>query len=129
MLTCIPVSPAHSPYHQQADADPRPTSRPSRPVIALPGHRAVPGQLPVRTQRGESPMNDFDPAPELADLRRGWGDDYRITWNSDRFRATHIVSGQTLDARSAAGLRMLIRAHHSRWAAHPGLSPDASNGS
>ena len=72
-------------------------------------------------------MKDFDPAPELADLRRGWGDDYRITWNSDRFRATHIVSGQTLDAGNATGLRMLIRAHHSRWAADPGFSPGASD--
>jgi hypothetical protein len=72
-------------------------------------------------------MKDFDPAPELADLRRGWGDDYRITWNSDRFRATHIVSGQTLDAGNATGLRMLIRAHHSRWSAHPGFSPGASD--
>jgi hypothetical protein len=74
-------------------------------------------------------VKDFDPGPDLADLRRAWGDAYRITWNGDRFRATHIISGRALDAGNAADLRMLIRNHHSRRAAHarlPGTSDAAS---
>lgn len=54
---------------------------------------------------------------ELADLRRGWGEAYRITWDNGRFRATHIVSGQVLDAQSAAELRQLMRDHRGQLAA------------
>src|ERR1017187_4055570 len=110
-------------YRHLTCSQPSPPPRGCRPQADIPaivsrdhtaGHRAMPSQVPTRTQRGESPMKDFDPAPELADLRRGWGDVYRITWNGDRFRATHIVSGQAVDAGSAADLRMLIRDYHSR---------------
>jgi hypothetical protein len=83
----------------------------------------------TRTQWGEPPVKAFDPSPQLADLRRAWGDAYRITWNGNRFRATHIISGQALDARNATDLRMLIRDHHSRGANHsplPGASDAAS---
>jgi hypothetical protein len=89
----------------------------------------VPTQAATRTQRRESLMKDFDPGPELADLRRAWGDAYRITWNGNHFRATHVISGQALDAATATDLRMLIRNHHSREATHsrlPGASDAAS---
>ena len=72
-------------------------------------------------------MTDFDPGSELAALRRTWGDAYRITWNGDRFRATHITSGQALDSKNATGLRTLIRDHHSRQAAGPRFLPSASD--
>ena len=78
------------------------------------GHQAVPGHLPARSQRGESPIKDFNPTSELAGLRRSWGHAYRITWGGNRFRATHIVSGQAIDAENAADLRMLILDHHIR---------------
>ena len=71
-------------------------------------------------------MKDFNPEPELADLRRAWGDAYRITWNGDRFRATHIISGQALDAKNAADLRTLIRDHHSHQVA-PARLPGTSD--
>jgi hypothetical protein len=71
-------------------------------------------------------MTDFDPDPDLADLRRTWGDAYRITWNGDHFRATHITSGQALNAENATHLRTLIRDHHSRRTADPRFLPGAN---
>ena len=49
---------------------------------------------------------------DLADLRRRWGEAYRITWDNGRFRATHIISGDTLDAENATDLQQLIRHQH-----------------
>lgn len=67
--------------------------------------------------RAGHPVWGSDYEQDLAELRRWWGDAYRIIWDDGRFRATHIVSGQMLDASSAADLRELIRDHHSRqWA-------------
>jgi hypothetical protein len=68
---------------------------------------------PTGIQTGESSVTAVDPASELADLRLGWGDAYRITWDSSLFRATHIVSGQALDAGKASELRRLLRDQHS----------------
>jgi hypothetical protein len=64
---------------------------------------------------------------DLAEMRRCWGDAYRITWDDGGFRATHIVSGQILDASSATELRKLIRDHHSRHWASPGFMPRAGS--
>jgi len=75
------------------------------PLCQLPG--------PMDIQMGGPSVKGLDLALELADLRRGWGDAYRITWDSGRFRATHIVSGQAVDAANAAELRKLIRDQHS----------------
>jgi len=55
---------------------------------------------------------------DLADLRRRWGNAYRITWE-DRFRATHITSGQAIDAGSAPELHKRIRHHYSEHATGP----------
>src|SRR5215469_4941268 len=44
---------------------------------------------------------------ELASLRFFWGGAYRITWQG-RFRATHIASGEALEADNAAAVRMLL---------------------
>lgn len=52
---------------------------------------------------------------DLADLRRRWGEAYRITWE-DRFRATHITSGQVIYASNALELRGRIRDHYSEHA-------------
>jgi len=64
-------------------------------------------------QMGGPSVKGLDLALELADLRRGWGDAYRITWEAGRFRATHIVSGQAVEAGNAAELRKIIRDQHS----------------
>lgn len=75
----------------------------------MPDHamlRPVPG--PAGARLGES--QDLDPAQDLADLRRGWGDSYRITWDNGWFRATHIISGHAVDADNATDLRKLILA-------------------
>jgi hypothetical protein len=69
-----------------------------------------------RKQRNPS-MADTE--QEVADLRRVWGGAYRITWQ-DRFRATHIVTGDSLDADSATELRGLLLVHFSRAAADQG---------
>jgi hypothetical protein len=69
------------------------------------------------------PIWGTDHDQDLAELRRCWGDAYRIIWYDGRFRATHIVSGQTLHASSAADLRTLIRDHHSRQWANSSLMP------
>jgi len=53
-------------------------------------------------------MGGLGPARDLADLRRGWGDVYRITWDSNGFRATNIISGQAVDAVDPGELRKLI---------------------
>jgi hypothetical protein len=57
---------------------------------------------------GEPPAKGLDPAQDLAVLRRGWGDAYRITWDDGWFRATHIISGQAVSADNATELRKLI---------------------
>lgn len=67
---------------------------------------------PARDHGREIPMTATVRSLELAGLRRGWGETYRITWGNGRFHATHIVSGQALDARSATELRRLLRHHH-----------------
>jgi hypothetical protein len=51
-----------------------------------------------------------DVVKDLADLRFSWGGLYRITWQG-RFRATHIASGETLGAESAAAMRVLMLTH------------------
>jgi hypothetical protein len=70
-------------------------------------------------------MTAPDPAQELAELRRGWGDGYRITWDGARYRATHIISAHAMDAIDAADLRELLRDHQSRQAARPSFWPPA----
>ncbi len=70
-------------------------------------------------------MSAPDPALELADLRRAWGDAYRITWDGGRFRATHIISAYAIDAANTADLRKLLRDHHSRHAARSTFWPPA----
>jgi hypothetical protein len=62
---------------------------------------------------------------DLADLRRRWGEAYRITWDSGQFRATHIVSGRALDADSAADLHTVIRHHYASHAAGGGSHASA----
>ena len=120
--------------HKQVDyddgMDPRPASsqtshcarscRPQSGIAPIAAHdhgasdRGLLCQLPgpMDIQMGGSAVKGLHPALELADLRRGWGDAYRITWDSGRFRATHIVSGQVVDAWNAAELRKLIRDQH-----------------
>ena len=120
--------------HGQVDYDdgmhPRPASsqtshrarscRPQSGIAPIAAHdhgaseRGLLCQLPgpMDIQMGGSAVKGLDPALELADLRRGWGAAYRITWDSGRFRATHIVSGQAVDAGNAAELRKLIRDQH-----------------
>ena len=85
------------------------------------------GQLPARagTHGGGSVLSAPDPALELADLRRGWGDAYRITWDGGRFRATHIISAYAMDAANTADLRKLLRDHHGRHAARSTFWPPA----
>ena len=70
-------------------------------------------------------MPGTDHEQDLAELRRCWGHAYRISWDSSSYRATHIVSGQMLGASNASGLRRLIRDHHARHWASPGLTPGA----
>jgi len=65
-------------------------------------------------------VNSPDIPADLAGLRRRWGEAYRITWQSGRFRATHIISGLALDADSAADLHRLIRHHYTSHAATGG---------
>jgi hypothetical protein len=65
-------------------------------------------------------VNEPDADAELADLRRRWGEAYRITWDSGRFRATHIISGRAIDADNAAGLHVLIRHHYTSHATSGG---------
>jgi len=71
-------------------------------------------------------MTAPDPAQELAELRRGWGDGYRITWDGVRYRATHIISAHAMDATNASDLRKLLRDHHSRHVARSSLWPAAA---
>ncbi len=47
---------------------------------------------------------------DLADLRYTWGGAYRITWQN-HFLATHIASGETVGADTAAGLHAGLRDH------------------
>jgi len=54
-------------------------------------------------------------AQDLAELRRRWGEAYRVTWER-RFRATHITSGQFIDADDAPELHERIREHYSEHA-------------
>jgi hypothetical protein len=70
----------------------------------------TPSTAKKRKQRNPS-MADTE--QEVADLRRDWGSAYRITWH-DRFRATHVVTGDSLDADSAAELHVLLLAHFSQ---------------
>lgn len=51
---------------------------------------------------------------ELADLRYFWGGAYRITWQG-LFRATHIGSGEAVEADTATALRELLLARHYRF--------------
>jgi len=101
------------------------------PAIVARGHStercAVPGELPARagTHGGGSVTTAPDPAQELAELRRAWGDGYRITWDGARYRATHIISADAMDAANAADLRKLLSDHHSRQAARSSLWPPA----
>jgi len=79
---------------------------------------------------GRSSVRGFDPALQLADMRRSWGDSYRITWDNGSFRATHIVSGEAVDAANAADLRKLLRDQHAQRAASsngPSIDGDAGS--
>ena len=65
-------------------------------------------------------MKGSNPALDLAELRRSWGDAYRITLEDGRFRATHIISGQAVDAGDATELRkLIINAEHDPTAPRP----------
>ena len=64
--------------------------------------------------------NCLDIPADLADLRCHWGEAYRITWDNGQFRATHIISGDTLDAENAADLQHLIRHHYTAQATSSG---------
>ena len=44
---------------------------------------------------------------DLADLRYFWGGVYRVTWQG-RFRATHIATGEAIEADSAPAMRELL---------------------
>jgi hypothetical protein len=52
---------------------------------------------------------------ELAALRHLWGGAYRITWTG-QFRATHLATGEMLEAASPNELRMLLLADRDRQA-------------
>ena len=65
----------------------------------------------------EPAANSPDLPADLADLRRRWGEAYRITCDGSRFRATHIISAETLDAKNATALQKLILRHHTTQAA------------
>lgn len=50
---------------------------------------------------------------ELADLRYFWGGAYRITWQG-RFRATHLKSGEAVEADTATAMREVLLDHQWR---------------
>jgi hypothetical protein len=93
---------------------------PADPVITghgqATGSPAPLGQAPsqARDHGSEIPQSAEARSLALAGLRRGWGEAYRITWDNGHFHATHITSGQALDAQTAAELRQLLRRHHSQ---------------
>lgn len=58
-------------------------------------------------------LGPADHERELADLRYFWGGAYRITWQG-RFRATHIRSGEAVEADTATSLRELLFGHQCR---------------
>ncbi len=97
--------------HRQVGYDAGIHPRPARP------QNPAAGNEPPDAPTGHAPMTGADPVQELAALRLWWGGAYRITRDAGRFRATHITSGQRLDAGNATELRKLIREHHSRRAA------------
>jgi len=70
------------------------------------GHAAISQASPGAAMPGAGVEQD------LADVRSRWGEAYRITWENG-FRATHIASGQVIDADNALDLRERIRAHFS----------------
>jgi hypothetical protein len=80
--------------------------------------RRAPGSGPPGSHREPMPTaNSPDLPADLAYLRRRWGEAYRITWDSSRFRATHIISAEALDAKNATALQKLILRHHTTQAA------------
>lgn len=112
------------PRPASASAHPPASNRPPHPGPAAATHGPAAGSLARLRQAqiqapdhgSEVPTTVTARSLELADLRRSWGEAYRITWDDGRFRATHITSGEALDAQSATGLRKLLRDHRSHRA-------------